>query len=124
MVLSLQLGFAIIPLIHFVSSKKLMNGFHIKWPLVIASWLITIIIVGLNAKLVFDEINGWLTTTENPMYIWVFVVPIAIGAAVLLLYITFKTTTSKMQFKNRKMVPPYFWMQRLMMLSNRCLIKK
>src|SRR5690606_13944060 len=53
-VLSLQLGFAIIPLIHFVSSKKLMNGFEIKWPLRIASWFITIIIVGLNGKLVYD----------------------------------------------------------------------
>ncbi|MEO6347295.1 MAG: Nramp family divalent metal transporter [Aquaticitalea sp.] len=104
-VLSLQLGFAVIPLIHFVSSKKLMNGFHIKWPLRIASWLITVIIVSLNAKLVYDEINGWLTTLENPIYIWVFVVPIAIGAVLLLLYITFKTTTSHMNFENRKMVP-------------------
>ncbi|MEZ4801670.1 MAG: Nramp family divalent metal transporter [Gelidibacter sp.] len=104
-VLSLQLGFAIIPLIHFVSSKKLMNGFEIKWPLRIASWLITLIIVGLNAKLVYDEIMGWLTTSENPIYIWIFVVPIAIGAGLLLLYITFKTTTAHMKFENRKMVP-------------------
>lgn len=104
-VLSLQLGFAIIPLIHFVSSKQLMNGFHIKWPLRIASWLITIIIVSLNANLVFDEINGWLTTAENPIYIWIFVVPVAIGAVVLLIYITFKTTTSVVNFENRKMVP-------------------
>lgn len=104
-VLSLQLGFAIIPLIHFVSSKKLMNGFEIKWPLRIASWLITIIIVGLNAKLVYDEITGWLITAENPIYIWTLVVPAAIGAAVLLIYITFKTTVKDIKFEKRKMVP-------------------
>lgn len=103
-VLSLQLGFAIIPLIHFVSSKKLMGDFSIKWPMRIASWIVTIIIVLLNAKLVYDEITGWLETAENPIYIWVFVVPIAVGAAVLLIYITFKTTAKDSDGK-RKMVP-------------------
>ncbi|HLT48906.1 MAG TPA: divalent metal cation transporter, partial [Aequorivita sp.] len=104
-VLSLQLGFAIIPLIHFVSSKKLMNGFHIKWPLRIASWFITIIIVALNGKLVYDEITGWLTNAENPIYIWTLVIPAAIGAAVLLIYITFKTTVKDIKLEKRKMVP-------------------
>lgn len=104
-VLSLQLGFAIIPLIHFVSNKKLMGDFHIKLPLQIASWLITAIIVALNAKLVYDEIVGWLTTSEDPVYIWLFVVPAAIGAAVLLIYITFKTPARPHKYKDRKMVP-------------------
>ena len=104
-VLSLQLGFAIIPLIHFVSSKKLMGDFSIKWPLRVGAWLITIIIVGLNAKLVFDEIVGWLTTSENPIYIWTLVVPVAIGAAILLVYITFKNTSNTIKSEKRKMVP-------------------
>lgn len=88
-VLSLQLGFAVIPLIHFVSDKKLMKGYHIKWPVVIAAWLITTVIVVLNAKLVIDEVSGWLKTSENPFYIWVFVVPIVFAAAGLLIFITF-----------------------------------
>ena len=104
-VLSLQLGFAIIPLIHFVSSKKLMGEFSIKLPLKIGAWLITIVIVGLNAKLVFDEIVGWLTTSENPIYIWTLVVPMAIGAAILLVYITFKNTSNTIKSEKRKMVP-------------------
>lgn len=86
-VLSLQLGFAIIPLIHFVSDKKLMKGFHIKWPLALASWLITVVVVGLNAKLVIDEISGWLQTSAHPIYIWLFVIPVAIGAVLLILFI-------------------------------------
>lgn len=104
-VLSLQLGFAIIPLIHFVSSKKLMGEFSIKWPMRIASWLVTLIIVALNGKLVFDEINGWLETADHPIYIWIFVIPIAIGAAILLIYITVKSTTKDIAADKRKMVP-------------------
>lgn len=103
-VLSLQLGFAMIPLIHFVSDKKLMNGFHIKWPMRIASWLITIIIVGLNGKLVYDEISGWLQTSENPLLIWLLVIPLVIGAILLLIYITIKPLL-KFKPAARKMIP-------------------
>ena len=38
-ILSLQLGFAVIPLIHFVSNKKLMGKFAIKTPIKIISWI-------------------------------------------------------------------------------------
>lgn len=86
-VLSLQLGFAIIPLIHFVSDKKKMGAFAIGIWTKIASWTVALVIVALNAKLVFDEILSWLQTSQNPIYIWVFVVPIALGALALLFYI-------------------------------------
>jgi len=87
-VLSLQLGFAIIPLIHFVSDEKTMNGFHIKWPLIIASWIISLVIVLLNAKLVFDELKSWITSVEDATYIWVFIVPITIAVVLLLVFIS------------------------------------
>jgi len=89
-VLSLQLGFAIIPLIHFVSDKSKMKGFHIGRLTQIASWIIASIIVSLNAKLVYDEIKGWLEASENPIILWLTVVPLAIGFLILLLYIVFK----------------------------------
>ncbi|NAW51846.1 Mn(2+) uptake NRAMP transporter MntH [Elizabethkingia argentiflava] len=47
-VLSLQLSFAIIPLIFSVSSKKIMHHFRIKTPMKIAAWTIATIICGLN----------------------------------------------------------------------------
>ncbi|WP_111307826.1 Nramp family divalent metal transporter [Confluentibacter sediminis] len=103
-VLSLQLGFAIIPLIHFVSDKKKMHNFTISIPTQIASWVIALIIVSLNAKLVFDEIDGWLQTASHPIYIWIFVIPIAIGAAILLVYIIFKPLINH-QLKSPKLVP-------------------
>jgi len=55
-ILSLQLGFAIIPLIHFVSDKKTMGDFAIKWYIKLLAWLIAIILVSLNVKLVAGEL--------------------------------------------------------------------
>lgn len=105
-VLSLQLGFAVIPLIHFVSDKKLMNGYHIKWPVAVAAWLITAVIVVLNAKLVKDEVLGWLKTSENPVYIWVFVVPVVVAAAALLVFIVvWPFIKSKAKIREKRMVP-------------------
>ena len=94
-ILSLQLGFAIIPLIHFVSDKQKMKGFHISKATQIASWIIATIIVSLNAKLVYNEIQGWLETSENPVILWLTVVPLAFGFLFLLLYIVFKPFITK-----------------------------
>src|SRR5215216_1720822 len=47
-VLSLQLGFAVIPLIHFVSDKKEMGIFAIKPVVQLLAWLVTLVLVYLN----------------------------------------------------------------------------
>ncbi|CAM4058001.1 Nramp family divalent metal transporter [Flavobacterium weaverense] len=94
-ILSLQLGFAIIPLIHFVSDKTKMKGFHISKITQIAGWSVALIIVSLNIKLVYDEINGWLENSESPIILWLTVVPLALAFLVLLLYIIFKPFVSK-----------------------------
>jgi manganese transport protein len=101
-ILSLQLGFAIIPLIHFVSDKSKMKGFHISKITQIVSWIVALIIVSLNAKLVFNEIQGWLEASENPLILWFTVVPLAFGFLILLLFIIFKPfiTKAKQEFQN------------------------
>ena len=54
-ILSLQLGFAIIPLIHFTSDRKKMGVFAIKpFTIVIAS-IVTMILLYLNIKMVFEQ---------------------------------------------------------------------
>jgi manganese transport protein len=98
-ILSLQLGFAIIPLIHFVSDKSKMKGFHITTTTQVISWIIALIIVSLNAKLVYDEITSWLETSNNPIIIWLTVVPLAFGFLALLLYIVFKPFVTKAKSK-------------------------
>jgi manganese transport protein len=101
-ILSLQLGFAIIPLIHFVSDKNKMNGFEISKLTQILSWTVALIIVSLNAKLVFDEISNALKTSQNPIILWITVVPLAIGFLILLIYIFLKPfiQTYKTAIKN------------------------
>ncbi|HQS24681.1 MAG: iron/manganese transporter [Sphingobacteriia bacterium 24-36-13] len=54
-ILSLQLGFAVIPLIHFVSDKSTMGDFAIGTKTKVLSWLVAIILVFLNVNLVADE---------------------------------------------------------------------
>ena len=101
-ILSLQLGFAIIPLIHFVSDKSKMKGFHIGRATQIAAWIIALIIVSLNAKLVYDEITGWLENSENPIILWLTVVPLAFSFLLLLFYIVLNPllTKPKVQIEN------------------------
>jgi len=94
-ILSLQLGFAIIPLIHFVSDKSKMKGFHVSKTTQVAAWIIATIIVSLNGKLVYNEIDGWLETSENPIILWLTVVPLAFAFLGLLLYIVFKPFVTK-----------------------------
>ncbi|MGV3642388.1 MAG: Nramp family divalent metal transporter [Adhaeribacter sp.] len=89
-ILSLQLGFAVIPLIHFVSSKHRMGEFTIGPLARIGAWVSASVIVVLNANLVYSQITGWLESSENPIWIWLVVVPIAIACCLLLLYITFQ----------------------------------
>lgn len=87
-VLSLQLGFAVIPLIHFVSDKRKMGQFAIKPVTQVFSWLIAGIIVLLNVKLVTNEITGWLNASTHRTLLLFTVVPVAIALGVLLLFIT------------------------------------
>jgi manganese transport protein len=59
-ILSLQLGFAVIPLIHFVSDKNTMGEFAIKSWVKILAWIVASILVYLNANLVFDFAKAFL----------------------------------------------------------------
>ncbi len=54
-ILSLQLGYAVIPLIQFVSDKKTMGKFAIKPITKIAAWLIATVLVFLNIKMLLNE---------------------------------------------------------------------
>jgi manganese transport protein len=87
-VLSLQLGFAVIPLIHFTSDRKKMGKFAISLKIKILAWICAMIIVALNAKLVYEEINGWINTSPNTaLWMYMLVLPCVMGILFLLLYI-------------------------------------
>ena len=95
-VLSLQLGFAILPLIHFTSDKKTMGEFAIKPVVQIAAWGIAAVIISLNVKLVIDEFASWLHGVGQQQWmLWVFIFPLFLGAFGLLVYISFKPTLDR-----------------------------
>jgi manganese transport protein len=64
-VLSLQLSFAIIPLIHFVSDKATMGKYAIKPLTKITAWVVTSILVYLNIRMVVEQGLDYFTTSEN-----------------------------------------------------------
>lgn len=87
-ILSLQLGFAVIPLIQFVSDKKTM-GVHVIKPITkIFSWLITILIIYLNIRLVQDEMSRFLASSDS-LWIKIFILAITVGLILLLMFISF-----------------------------------
>jgi len=60
-ILSLQLSFAVIPLIHFTSSRRHMGEFATPiWGQILA-WVVAAIIVALNGYLVYEEVGHWMT---------------------------------------------------------------
>jgi len=57
-ILSMQLPFAVIPLVHFVSDRKKMGSLAIaRWVSVLA-WIVATVIVALNVKLLYDTFYG------------------------------------------------------------------
>jgi manganese transport protein len=103
-ILSLQLGFAVIPLIHFTSDKKKMGDFAIKPWVKMCACITAGIIVSLNVKLVIDTIIEWIKMSGNPQTIYFIVIPIASAAGILLLYITFAPLFKKV-FTDRSKTP-------------------
>jgi manganese transport protein len=57
-ILSMQLPFAVIPLVRFVSDRRKMGDFVIPRWMAVAAWIVAGIIVTLNVKLLFDTITG------------------------------------------------------------------
>ncbi len=98
-VLSLQLGFAVIPLIHFVSDKKKMGGFRIKKITRFFAWSIAALLLYLNLKLVLEE--GSQLYALPGYWIWkITATAILLGALTLLGYILFHPWLSKKEFKD------------------------
>jgi manganese transport protein len=90
-VLSLQLSFAVIPLIHLVSDGRWMGQYTIKPILRAAAWVVAGVIAALNLKLAFDAISGWLLGGGSHAWLlWITVVPAAAGLVGLLGYVTVK----------------------------------
>ena len=95
-ILSIQLGFAVIPLIHFNSSKKVMGNFVINKYVKVLAWVAAIIIVSLNIKLIGEELIKFFDTPIGGLfYVRLIVLIIVLYAFTLLCYITFEPFLSR-----------------------------
>lgn len=90
-VLSLQLGFAVVPLIHFTSDRKKMGKFVIDVKTKIMAWACAILIIGLNAQLVAQQLGEWIHASHSSaMWMHFLVEPVILAVAVLMLYVVLR----------------------------------
>jgi manganese transport protein len=94
-ILSLQLGFAVIPLIHFVSDKKTMGSFAIKPIVKLLAWMVASILVYLNVKLVTETSIEYFASSGN-VGVKLLIIVAGLAFAALLIYsIIFPIITKK-----------------------------
>ena len=87
-ILSLQLSFAVIPLVTFTGDRRKMGEFaNPPWVMALAI-LVSAIILGLNANLVLQELSGWLQA-PGAAGLWVrfLVVPLVGALGLIVVYL-------------------------------------
>jgi manganese transport protein len=91
-ILSLQLPFAIIPLIHFTSDKKKMGVFVSPVWVKAAAWVVAAIVIALNIKLAYDTLGVWFIHSG---YLLIIPVSVAVAALVwVMIYLFIKPVIS------------------------------
>jgi manganese transport protein len=88
-ILSLQLGFAVIPLIHFVSDKTTMGEFVINWKIKALAWLVASILVFLNGNLVVGFVTSFYNGTGNGFVKFLLIVLVLLFLALLIYIVVF-----------------------------------
>ena len=86
-ILSMQLGFAVIPLIYFVSDKKTMGKFAINNLTKITAGAIAAVLVYLNLRLLVEK--SMVIFNADAVYPKIFLIAAAIFFGSILIYITF-----------------------------------
>lgn len=89
-ILSLQLSFAVIPLVRFTSNREKMGEFANKMWVQVISWLTAAIILSLNIWLVISSFIEWTHSSDNPTLLYILGLPIGGAVLFLLGYVLFK----------------------------------
>ncbi len=100
-VLGIQLSFAIIPLIYFVSNRKQMGAFTIKPLTQIIAWLIASVLIYLTTKMIVEKTMAYWS--QNPQ-LWI-KIAIVISAIVYVLLLLIVVATPWL--KQRKLKSSY-----------------
>jgi manganese transport protein len=90
-VLSLQLSFAVVPLVKFTSSKQKMGPFANPLWVRSLAWIVAVTIMALNGKLVFDQVTEWMEAAGQWSWLIALVVtPVFLGLAGLLVWLALR----------------------------------
>jgi len=103
-ILSLQLGFAVIPLIHFVSDKSKMGEFVINPVTKILAWAIAAVLVYLNFKMLVNEAQPVFEGTN--IFLQILIASVGIFFTGLLFYILAEPVISKRKLKETIKIHP------------------
>jgi len=87
-VLSMQLPFAVIPLVKFTSDPALMGSFANKSVVKIFSFIISIVIVVLNIALVSNVLIKWYDSGGERWVFWGIIIPVVVAILILLAYVS------------------------------------
>ena len=88
-ILSMQLPFAVIPLIHFTSDRKRMGSFTNPGWVRAFAWVTAIIIVGLNIKLVISVLSEWIVAAGDYRLVIIgLIIPLVIALLSLLIWVS------------------------------------
>jgi manganese transport protein len=97
-ILSLQLPFAVVPLVKFTSSRARMGKFASPLIVTILAWIVASIIIYLNAQLVYEKIGAWSNAAgQYRNFVLATAVPTSIGLGALLLWMTFRRESPHQQ---------------------------
>ena len=88
-ILSVQLPFAVIPLIRFTSDKQIMGVFANKTWVKVLAWIVAGVICVLNSTLLVQQISQWISGAgPNAIWFWLTAVPLATFGALFQIYIS------------------------------------
>jgi manganese transport protein len=92
-ILSLQLPFAVVPLVKFTSRQDVMGAFANRFWVRFLAWCAAGIVIVLNSMLLFTTIRVWIESAgPGALWPWLTVVPGAAAIALLLVYVALPET--------------------------------
>jgi manganese transport protein len=109
-VLSLQLPFAVVPLVQFTSDPRRMGAFANRRWLQGLAWACAAVIVGLNGVLVFMSMHEWAQEAGkagwDPLWIYGSLGPVAVAATAFLGWVTVYPLRARREEMHRPAVLP------------------
>ncbi|XP_047048469.1 metal transporter Nramp5-like [Lolium rigidum] len=97
MILSFELPFALIPLLKFSSSSSKMGPHKNSIYIIVFSWTLGLMLIGINVYFLSTSFVGWLISNSLPKYanvlVGIVVFPLMLVYVVAVVYLTFRKDT-------------------------------